>query len=157
MPINRILVALVIFAGLVSLPHLLHAQDPLRGKLAAVKSIKCTFTLMSNGTWTGAQPKAESKTAKLVLEFEAVNADEGTTQLKSGFGQYDIIVRYADGYLHFIQAFLNGPLYTTTVLEKKASEGKLKAMHSRHEFTDFALPGFTSSPEQYYGECEIVN
>ena len=27
-------------------------------------------------------------------------------QLKGGFGKYDIIVRYADGYLHFIQSFL---------------------------------------------------
>ena len=62
-----------------------------------------------------------------------------------------------DGYLHFIQSFLNGPLYTTTILEKKTPSGKYKAMHSRHEFTDFALPGFTSSPEQYYGECEVGN
>jgi hypothetical protein len=44
----------------------------------------------------------------------------------------------------------------TTVLEKKTATGKLKAMHSRHEFTDFALINFTSSPEQYYGECEIL-
>jgi hypothetical protein len=30
-------------------------------------------------------------------------------------------------------------------------------MHSRHEYTDVSLPGYTSSPEQYYGECEILN
>jgi hypothetical protein len=42
------------------------------------------------------------------------------------------------------------------VLDKKTASGKLKAMHSRHEVTDFALPGFTSSPEQYIGECEIL-
>jgi hypothetical protein len=42
------------------------------------------------------------------------------------------------------------------VIEKKTAGGKWKAMHSRHEFTDFALVGFTSSPEQYYGECEIL-
>ena len=77
-------------------------------------------------------------------------------QLKAVVGKYDIIVRYSAGYLHFIQSFLDGPLYTTTILEKKTAGGKLKAMHSRHEFTDFALPGITSSPEQYYGECEVM-
>jgi hypothetical protein len=30
-------------------------------------------------------------------------------------------------------------------------------VHSRHEYYPTALPGFTSSPEQYYGECEIMN
>ncbi len=77
-------------------------------------------------------------------------------ELKAGYGKYDIIVRYSGGYLHFIQSFLDGPLYVTTILEKKTASGKFKAMHSRHEFTDFALIGFTSSPEQYYGECEIL-
>jgi hypothetical protein len=132
------------------------AQDDLKGKLATVKSVKCTFPLMAVGTWGATQPEAKVKPSTLVLEFEGINADEGTAQLKSNYGQYDITVRYAEGYLHFIQSFLNGPLYTTTILEKKTASGKLKAMHSRHEFTDFALTGYTSSPEQYYGECEIL-
>ena len=155
MPINRILAALAI-AGALLVPYSSNAQNAVKGKLATATSIKCTFPLMVVGTWAGEQPKAEVKPSKLVLEFEGINADEGTAQLKSSYGQYDITVRYAEGYLHFIQSFLNGPLYTTTVLEKKTADGKLKAMHSRHEFTDFALAGFTSSPEQYYGECEIV-
>jgi len=154
---NRIRASLTIAAALLLFASYLTAQDPLKGKLATVKGIKCTFPLMAVGTWSGEQPKAEVKPAKLVLEFEGINADEGTAQLKSSYGQYDITVRYAEGYLHFIQSFLNGPLYTTTVLEKKTADGNLKAMHSRHEFTDFALAGFTSSPEQYYGECEVVN
>jgi hypothetical protein len=133
-----------------------HAQN-VRGRLAKATSVKCTFSLISVGGWTGDQPKADVKPGKLVLQFDEVNADEGTARLESGFGKYDIIVRYSEGYLHFIQAFLNGPLYATTILEKPTSGGKLKAMHSRHEFTDFALPGFTSSPEQYYGECEVLN
>ena len=129
------------------------AQSP----LAKATRVKCTFNLMAVCTWGKEQTEAKTKPANLTLEFETINADEGTAQLKAtGAGKYDIIVRYAEGYLHFIQAFLNGPLYTTTILDKKTASGKLKAMHSRHEFTDFALPGFTSSPEQYYGECEIL-
>jgi hypothetical protein len=124
--------------------------------LQAATSIRCTFSLMAAGTLGNEQPGAEVKPADLVLEFEAINADEGTAQLASGFGSYDIIVRYARGYLHFIQSFLDGPLYVTTLLERETAAGGLKAMHSRHAYTDFALPGFTSSPEQYYGECEVT-
>jgi hypothetical protein len=155
MSIDRIF-AVAIAGALLLVPSSSSAQDDVKGKLATVKSVKCTFPLMTVGTWGSTQPEAKVKPSTLVLEFEGINADEGTAQLKSSYGQYDITVRYAEGYLHFIQSFLNGPLYTTTILEKKTASGKLKAMHSRHEFTDFALTGYTSSPEQYYGECEIL-
>ena len=152
---KRILAGFAITAVFFIVPS--RAQDAAKGKLAMAKTIKCTFPLMVLGTWSGDQAKAEVKPSKLMLQFEDVNADEGTARMEGALGgTYDITVRYAGGYLHFIQSFLDGPLYTTTILEKQTTEGKLKAMHSRHEFTDFALPGFTSSPEQYYGECEIV-
>jgi hypothetical protein len=157
MPIKPTAATLTIAAALLLTPAFSTAQDAVKGKLANARTVKCSFSLIAAGTWTGAQPKAEVKPSKLVLQFDEVNADEGTARMESSYGKYDIIVRYAEGYLHFIQAFLNGPLYATTILEKPTSGGKLKAMHSRHEFTDFALPGFTSSPEQYYGECEVLN
>ncbi len=157
MLLKRIPVLLCMAATLMILTCSLQAQDNLKGKLGAARSLRCTFPLMAAGTWMGAQPKAEVKPAKLVLQFVEINADEGTARLEATVGAYDIVVRYAGGYLHFIQSFLDGPLYTTTVMEKPTAGGKLKAMHSRHEFTDISLPGFTSSPEQYYGECEIVN
>lgn len=127
-----------------------------KGVLAGVKSIKCTFPLMAIGTWGREKPEAKVQPANLVLQFDSIDAEGGTAALQSGLGQFDIVVRYANGYLHFIQSFLDGQLYVTTVLEKKTAGGKLKAMHSRHEYTDISLPGFTSSPEQYYGECEVL-
>jgi len=151
---NKALAGSVIAAALLWAP--LEAQQASKGRLAAASAIRCTFPLTASSAWRGGQHEANVKPAKLTLEFESINADEGTAQLKSGFGQFDIVVRYADGYLHFIQSFLNGPLYTTTVVERKTGDGKLRAVHSRHEYTDFALPGYTSSPEQYYGECEVV-
>src|SRR5689334_14767859 len=63
-----------------------------QGKLAAAKSIKCTFPLISTSTWTNGKPQVEVKPSTLVLEFEAVNTDEGSAQLKGGFGTYDIVV-----------------------------------------------------------------
>jgi hypothetical protein len=49
-----------------------------------------------------------------------------------------------------------GPVYITTIFDRESRGRKLKAVHSRHEFFAVPLPGATSSPEQYYGECEIV-
>lgn len=126
-----------------------HAQ----ADLSTVTRIECRFPRMAIGTWTNEGVTAELRDSNLVLDFESINADEATAQMASDFGNFDIIVRYADGYLHFIQSFLDGPLHSTTVLEETMPDGTWKAMHSRHEFAQFALPGFTSSPEQYYGTC----
>jgi hypothetical protein len=54
-----------------------------------------------------------------------------------------------------VQVLKTGPIYATTVFDAESRDGKLKAVHSRHELTEAVVPGFTSSPEQYYGECEI--
>jgi len=153
----RIVPVWLVTGVLLATPWSVEAQPSPDGSLATATSINCSFSLIAVGNWGDEAPEAEVKPVNLVLEFEAVNADEGTAQLASSFGVYDIIVRYAEGYLHFIQSFLDGPLYVTTVLEKETSDGALKAMHSRHEHTDFALTGFTSSPEQYYGQCEVAD
>jgi len=155
---RNLLAALAVCAALVISPVSLRAQAA-KGKLAGVTSLRCSFSMSSVSSWVNGQPKADAKAVKLDLQFEDINTDEGSaqvTQLKSGVGAYDIVVRYVPGYLHFIQSFRDGPLYVTTVLEVETSAGKLRAVHSRHEYTSFALPGFTSSPEQYYGECEIL-
>src|SRR5258708_4915267 len=109
MSINRMLAVAAIAGAVLFVPCSSTAQDDLKGKLATVKSVKCTFPLMAVGTWGSKEPEAKVKPSTLILEFEGINADEGTAQLKSNYGQYDITVRYAEGYLHFIQSFLNGP------------------------------------------------
>ena len=157
MSINRIFSAFAVVVAVLFAASSMSAQNAAKGALAAAKNIKCTFPVVTVGTWGSKEPEAKVKPSNLTLQFQDVNTDEGSARLDSTYGAYDITVRYAGGYLHFIQSFLDGQLYTTTVLEKLTSGGKLKAVHSRHEYTDFALPGFTSSPEQYYGECEIVN
>jgi hypothetical protein len=141
---------------------LFSAETRLRGgvqdnsKLANAKTIQCSFPLIASGTWKNGKPEAAVKPATLTMKFISVNADEGSAQLDGGAGTYDITVRYSTGYLNFIQSFRDGPIYTTTVFQKETTGGKLRAVHSRHELFDFPLPGFTSSPEQYYGECEII-
>jgi len=153
--ISRIAALTILLVAVLPLSPL-SAQSVVPGTLAKAKAIKCTFSVMTVATWGKEKAEVQVKPSNQVLEFEGINADEGTAELKSGYGKYDIIVRYAEGYLHFIQSFLNGPLYTTTIQEKLTAGGKFKAVHSRHEHTDINLPGFTSSPEQYIGECEIL-
>ena len=156
MTIHRNFAVIAVLAISGALMPSLHAQDPAKGALGKATSIKCTFPLMAASTLQTASPEAKIKPSNLTLEFDAINTDEGTAEMKAVVGKYDIVVRYASGYLHLIQSFLDGPLYTTTIIEKKTAGGKFKAMHSRHEYTDVALPGITSSPEQYYGECEVL-
>jgi hypothetical protein len=159
MSINRTLAAIVICGAVVLVSYSLSVRGAqgAQGGLAQAKTIKCTFPLMSVGNWKE-KPEAQIKASTEIQQFESINADEGTAELKSKYGgKYDIVVRYSNGYLHFVQMFLDGPLHSTTILEKKTAAGKLKAMHSRHEHTDVAMPAWTSSPEQYYGECAVIN
>jgi hypothetical protein len=129
-----------------------------QSRLAAARSIRCSFPRIVTGEWKAdGQPDATVKPAMLTLRFESIDADDGTAQLRNGTVTSDVIVRLTGSYLHLMQSFRTGPLYTTTVFDKDPGSGRFKAVHSRHEYFPVPLPGATSSPEQYYGECEIVN
>ena len=129
-----------------------------QARIAAAKSVRCSFPRTTTGTWTkDGAPEATVKSASLVLRFESIDPDTGIAQLRNGSVGTDVTVRLAEGYLHFMQAFRTGPLYITTIFEAGATAGRFKAVHSRHEYFSVPLPGATSSPEQYYGECEILN
>lgn len=146
-----ILVAVAIGAPLVL------AQSRPAEQLAAAKTVSCQFTAVSVGTWSKAGAvQAETKPVTLTVGFDSIETDGGTAMVVGPFGPSDIIVRLSTNTLHFVQAFREGPLYTTTIFPSETRDGKLKAAHTRHEYTDVSLPGYTSRPEQYYGECAIV-
>jgi hypothetical protein len=126
-------------------------------RIAGVKSLRCSFSRNATGTWTkDGAPEATVRSISLVLRFDSIDPDGGTAQLRNGTVGSEVTVRLAEGYLHFMQAFRTGPLYTTTVFDIGDKSAKLKAVHSRHEYFSVPLPGATSSPEQYYGECEVL-
>ena len=134
------------------IPNVTRAQ----GKTSA-KALRCTFQLNATGNWKGAAPDAVLKPSTLLLRFDAINTDEGTAELRNGSVASEITAQFSGGNLHFIQTFRAGGLYVTTVFGKESRPGWLKAVHSRHEYFSVPLEGATSSPEQYYGECEILN
>jgi hypothetical protein len=126
-----------------------------QGRLATAKALRCSFPRNATGTWTkDGSADAALKPSTLVLRFDSIDFDDSTAQLKNGSVGSEVVVKMAEGYVHFMQVFRTGPVYVTSVFDKDAN-GKLKAVHSRHEYFPVPLPGATSSPEQYYGECEV--
>ena len=152
----RMLPALVCLLLFLPAPQAL-AQRTVEYRLAKVKSMKCAFSLYATGTWKEAEPQAELKPVKLALQFNDIDTDEGTAQAIGMFGPTHMIARLAVWSLHFMEISSSGTLNITTIFDKETRNGRLKAVHTRHEYTDVSLPGFTSRPEQYYGDCEIVH
>ncbi len=149
------LVTAGLFAVALSLPSEAPAQA--RSRLATVKAVKCVFPLMATGTWNKAEAQADIKPAKLTIGFDQIDTEEGTAQATGTFGPSHIIARLSLWSLHLLAIGSEGALQVTTLFDRETADGKLKAVHTRHEYTDVSLPGFTSRPEQYYGDCEIAN
>jgi hypothetical protein len=131
------------------------AAQSVNARLAAAKTLVCTFPVVATGNWIDGAHHADVKPSKLTIEFGEIDRDDGTARVIGDFGPSEIIVRSAGDTLHFVQSFREGPLYFTTVYPTETHDGRVLATHSRHEYTAVQLPGFTSRPEQYYGDCDI--
>jgi hypothetical protein len=138
------------------------AQAPAPVPLASVQALKCTFTLMTTGTWDKDVPSAEVTPASLSVQFDAIDSQDGTANVvdvsSQSAGAPHITVRLLGDNLHFLAMNISGSVYLTTVFADRESRAgaKFKAVHTRHEFTQVRLTGWTSRPEQYYGQCEVV-
>lgn len=124
-------------------------------RLVKATRLTCTFTVFSTGNWKDGEPEASVKPSKLSVAFTAIDTQDGTADAVGDAGKSHITVRVVGNYLHFMQMEPYGALYVTTVFDKETRGGKLQAAHTRHEYTPVSLPGLTSRPEQYYGECEV--
>jgi hypothetical protein len=155
MSIKSSIWALVVLVAFLSISDTLDAQGTVRKRLETAKSLSCVFPTYATGTWNNDGPRAEVKATKLSLRVEGIDTQDGTAQIVGILGPSYAVARLTEGTLHLMTIDNAGPLYVTTVFDKETPGGKLKAVHTRHEYTDVSLPGFTSRPEQYYGECEI--
>jgi hypothetical protein len=131
------------------------APATLYERLAAATSLECRFTTLAASSWENGVPKTEVLPKELKLTFGKVNVDEGTADANSQFGDFYVAVRFSNGYLHLMQMFSSGPLYTTTVMARETTDGRMMAIHTRNEYTPATVPGFTSRPESYFGDCAI--
>jgi len=126
-------------------------------RLAAATSLECRFSTMAAGSWDKGAAKAEVLAKELRLTFAKLNIDEGSADAASQYGDFYVVVRFSNGYLHLMQMFSSGPLYTTTVMAQETVGGRMMAIHTRHEYTPATVPGFGSRPESYFGDCAIGN
>ena len=105
------------------------AQD----RLLDATSLDCSFRVISTGTWTAGDASAEVDASTLSLRFEEIDTDGATAEIIGPYGASQIIVRQTGDYLHLVQMFTVGPLYTTTVIDRETVDGRMMAVHTRHE------------------------
>jgi hypothetical protein len=143
--------------------QIVQAQAPTPASLENVRRLKCSFTLRALGTWEkDLAPAVEETPAKLSMVFDAIDTQDGTANVVDvtapDAGAPHITVRVLANNLHFLAMNVSGSVYLTTVFADRDSRttGNFKAVHTRHEFTPTRLAGWTSRPEQYYGQCEVL-
>ena len=124
-------------------------------RLSNATSMRCTFSTLATGTWKNGEAVASTQPARLAVAFNAIDTQDGTADAVGDLGKSHITVRLVGSYLHFMQVDAYGAMYVTTVFDHESRPGRLVASHTRHEYTPVQLKGFTSRPEQYYGDCEI--
>ena len=124
--------------------------------LAKATALKCTFPVISTGDWKSGVAEAAVKPATLSVAFNAIDTQDGTAEAVGDSGKSHITVRLLGNYLHLMQMEPYGALYVTTVFNRETKSGRLQAAHARHEYTPVSVPGLTSRPEQYYGDCAVT-
>jgi hypothetical protein len=140
-----------------------HGQALKTVALTDVQRLKCAFTQKALGTWDkDLAPAIEMLPAKLSMVFDAIDTQDATANVidvtAPDAGAPHITVRVLANNLHFLAMNISGSVYLTTVFADRESRatGNFKAVHTRHEFTPTRLTGWTSRPEQYYGQCEVL-
>ena len=153
---NRRGICLILAVGAVGSAGSAFAQNRgLQEQLQSANRVECQFTEVASGDWVEDETQFSTETVEFSATFFDIDIESGTAEAEGRFGASYIIVRYVEGYLHFMQLLNSGPLYLTTVLAQPSGDGRLKAVHARHEYTQVRLPGFTSRPEMYLGDCAV--
>ena len=131
----------------------LHGQAA--STLRAVKAVRCSFSAVATGDWddNGVGKAGVTKSA-LTVSYDSIDTEDGTARLNDRYGDSPIIAKLSFSGLHLLQMSSEGALRVTTVFDTASQPGRYKAVYTVHEYTAVRLPGFTSRPEQHYGECE---
>lgn len=131
------------------------AQTVTRQQFESATRIECLFTRKVTTVWDEGAPSVTVDAADFELAFFDIDIEAGSAEAEGRFGDEFIVLRYADGYLHFMQMFRDGPLYVTTIIARETVPGRIMALHSRHEFSPSIAAGFTRLPETYLGDCAL--
>jgi hypothetical protein len=152
----RVVVLAIVVCSIAATSAVAQVPNAPSKRLSGAKTLTCTFTTMSVGDWKDGGALAATKAAKLTVGFTAIDTQDGSADAAGETGKAHVTVRLLGSYLHFMQMDPYGALHVTTVFDKETRPGRLQAAHTRHEYTPVSLPGLTSRPEQYYGDCAIA-
>lgn len=124
-------------------------------RLAAAKRLDCRFQLRSTASWDERAATATVVPTEFAAAFSNIDIAQGTAQADGRAGSSYIVVRHFPNYLHLLQMIDIGPVYLTTVLAQEAADGRLLAIHTRHEYARSSYPEFREWPEIYLGDCAV--
>jgi hypothetical protein len=124
-----------------------------KSPLAGITKLTCSFPVAVTGSWKDWTAKAELQQGPpLTLVIEEIDIDGGTARI----GTTHTTALLTQNSVHFMERTMAGSLTMITVLPQKSPKGTLRAVRSRHDYLQMAIPGFVAEPNvsQHYGECE---
>jgi hypothetical protein len=137
----------------------LDAQTPALNLLAAIKNLKCSFSMSASGTWQKGEPQARIKMGPVTtFQYTEIDTAESTANVVGLASSGHVVAQLFGANLHFLEMRSTGSLMLTTVFAQESHDKKLKAVHTRADYLPISIPGFVTQPEvsQHYGECEIL-
>lgn len=149
-------ITLVLVCLLVMVPALAQPAEQAGEKknpLAGITILKCSFPVSVSGSWKDWAPKADMvQGPALTLVIDEIDIDGGTGRI----GNTHTTALLTQNSVHFMERTMAGSLTMITVLATKGPKGTLRAVRSRHDYVQMAIPGFVAEPNvsQHYGECE---
>jgi len=124
-----------------------------KNALADIRGLKCSFPVSATGSWKDWTPKADIQAGpELTLVIDEIDIDGGTAKI----GTTHTTALLTQNSVHFMERTMAGSLTMITVLAQKSPQGKMRAVRSRHDYLQMAIPGYVAEPNvsQHYGECE---
>jgi hypothetical protein len=124
-----------------------------KNPLETIRMLKCAFPVAATGSWKDWTPKAAIQPGpELSLVIDEIDIDGGTARI----GSAHTTALLTQNSVHFMERTMAGSLTMITVLSQKSPKGTLRAVRSRHDYLQMAIPGFVAEPSvsQHYGECE---
>jgi hypothetical protein len=124
-----------------------------KNALGDMRTLKCVFPVSAVGSWKDWTAKAEVPQApELVLVIDEIDIDGGTARI----GTTHTTALLTQNSVHFMERTMAGSLTMVSVFAQKSPKGTLRAVRSRHDYLQMAIPGFVAEPNvsQHYGECE---
>jgi hypothetical protein len=146
-----VIVWLLLFAPAMS--HVSAQASEKKNPLASITMLKCVFPVSATGSWKDWTPKVDTQPGPpLTLVIEEIDIDGGTARI----GATHTTALLTQNSVHFMERTMAGSLTMITVLSQKGPKGTLRAVRSRHDYLQMAIPGFVAEPNvsQHYGECE---